>query len=42
MPREQQPNERYDKLQKMLNQAKQNNLDAFYRNLDQGHQYPVE
>ena len=42
MPTEQQPNERYDKLQKMLNQAKQNNLDAFYRNLDQGHQYPVE
>ena len=26
----------------MLNQAKKNNLDAFYRNLDQGPQYPIE
>jgi hypothetical protein len=35
-------NHRYDKLQQMLSQAKKNNLDMFYRNLDQHNAYSNE
>ena len=32
---------RYEKLQKMLTEAKKNNLDMFYKNLDQQNAYKV-
>ena len=35
-------NQRYQNLQRMLNKAKTNSLDNFYRNLDQQHVYKVQ
>ena len=35
-------NERYQNLQRMLNKAKTNSLDNFYRTIDQQHVYKVQ
>ncbi len=35
-------NQRYQNLQKLLNKAKTNSLDNFYKNLDQQNTYPQE
>ena len=41
-PAQPQQNDRYNKLQEMLSKAKKNNMDMFYKNLDQQNTYQTE